>query len=198
MTGLLALSRAIDGLTRFVGFHLRWLILAAVLVSTVNAIIRKVFDSSSNAWLEMQTLLFGIAFLGAAAYVLQKNAHVRIDVISSRLSKRTRDWIDLFGHLFMLAPLTIIMVWLSVPFFWESYVNAEASSNAGGLPVWPYKLFVLVGFILLFAQMISEVIKRIAVLGGHLHEEDQHATNVAATLIDEAAHDDARIHEVKS
>jgi TRAP-type mannitol/chloroaromatic compound transport system permease small subunit len=186
MQTFLGLSRVIDAVTRFIGFHVRWLILAAVLVSAINAFIRKLFDSSSNAWLEMQTLLFGIAFMAAAAYVLQKNAHVRIDVISSRLSKRARDWIDLLGHLFMLAPLCIVMVWLSGPFFLESYVNDEGSSNAGGLPVWPYKLFVLIGFILLFAQMLSEVIKRVAVLTGHLQEEDQHATHAAATMVEEA------------
>ena len=186
MQGLLALSRAIDAVTRFIGYHVRWLILAAVLVSAVNAIVRKTFDTSSNAWLEMQSLLFGIAFMSAAAYVLQKNAHVRIDVISSRLSKRKRDWIDLFGHIFMLAPICIIMVWLSGPFFTEAFFNDEASSNAGGLPVWPFKLFVLIGFVLLTVQMISEVIKRIAVLSGHLHEEDEHASNAATTLIEEA------------
>jgi TRAP-type mannitol/chloroaromatic compound transport system permease small subunit len=186
MQALLALSRTIDQITRFVGFHARWLILAAVIVSAGNAFIRKIFDSSSNAWLEMQTLLFGIAFMVAAAYVLQKNAHVRIDVISSRLSKRTRDCIDLAGHLFMLAPLCIIMVWMAVPFFLASYAEHEGSSNAGGLPVWPYKLFVLVGFSLLLAQMASEVIKRIAVLSGAMQEEDQHAPNAATTLIDEA------------
>lgn len=186
MQGLLALSRSIDAVTRFIGYHVRWLILAAVIVSSVNAIIRKLFDSSSNAWLEMQTLLFGIAFMSAAAYVLQKNAHVRIDVISSRLSKRTRDWIDLFGHIFMLAPLCVIMLWLSGPFFMEAFQNNEASSNAGGLPVWPFKLFVLIGFVLLFAQMLSEVIKRIAVLSGLLQEDDEHAGNAATTPIDEA------------
>jgi TRAP-type mannitol/chloroaromatic compound transport system permease small subunit len=185
MAGLLALSRVIDAVTRFIGYHVRWLILAAVLVSTVNAIIRKLFDTSSNAWLETQTLLFGVAFMSAAAYVLQKNAHVRIDVVSSRLSKRSRDWIDLFGHLFMLAPLTVIMVWLSGPFFLESFLDSEASSNAGGLPVWPFKLFVFVGFALLFAQMISEAVKRAAVLSGHLEEQDHEGENVATTLIAE-------------
>lgn len=185
MAGLLALSRVIDAITRFIGYHVRWLILAAVLVSTVNAIIRKLFDTSSNAWLEAQTLLFGIAFMSAAAYVLQKNAHVRIDVVSSRLSKRTRDWIDLVGHLFMLAPLTIVMAWLSGPFFLESYLESEASSNAGGLPVWPFKLFVLIGFALLFAQMLSEVIKRAAVLSGHLQEHEHESENAATTLIAE-------------
>jgi TRAP-type mannitol/chloroaromatic compound transport system permease small subunit len=186
MHSLLAISRTIDAITRFLGFHVRWLILAAVLVSAANAFIRKIFDSSSNAWLEMQTLLFGIAFMVAAAYVLQKNAHVRIDVVSSRLSKRTRDWIDLFGHLFMLAPLCIIMVWMGIPFFLDSYAEHEASSNAGGLSVWPYKLFILIGFVLLLVQMISEVIKRIAVISGALEEEDQHAPNAATTPIDEA------------
>jgi TRAP-type mannitol/chloroaromatic compound transport system permease small subunit len=175
MQQLLSLSRAIDGATGFIGFHVRWLILAAVIVSAVNAIIRKAFDYSSNAWLETQSLLFGIAFMCAAAYVLQKNAHVRIDVVSSRLSKSTRDWIDLAGHLFMLAPLCVIMVWLAGPFVVESYIGNEGSTNAGGLPVWPFKLFVLVGFLLLFAQMISEVIKRIAVLSGALMEDQADA-----------------------
>jgi TRAP-type mannitol/chloroaromatic compound transport system permease small subunit len=170
MAGLLALSRAIDAVTRFIGFHVRWLILVAVVVSAVNAIIRKLFDSSSNAWLELQWLLFGAVFMLAAAYVLQNNAHVRIDAVSSRLSRRTRNWIDLFGHLFMLAPLCIILIWLSAPFFWNSFVEGESSSNAGGLIVWPSKFFVLAGFVLLFAQMISEVIKRIAILRGDIVE----------------------------
>lgn len=181
MAGLLGLSKCIDAVTRFVGFHVRWLILVTVVVSALNAIIRKLFDSSSNAWLELQWLLFGAVFMLAAAYVLQKNAHVRIDVVSSRLKKRTRDWIDLLGHIFMLAPLCIILGWLSVPYFWESFSNNEISSNAGGLPVWPSKLFVLLGFILLFAQMVSEVIKRIAVLSGRLPEEDLAAPRATTT-----------------
>jgi len=184
MTGvvvqLLGLSRVIDAVTRIVGYHVRWLILVTVIVSALNAIIRKTFDSSSNAWLELQWLLFGAVFMLAAAYVLQKNGHVRIDVMSSRLRKRTRDWIDLFGHFFMLAPLCIVLFWLSVPFFWESFSTNEISSNAGGLPVWPSKLFVLTGFILLFAQMISEVIKRVAALTGQLREDDLAATHAAA------------------
>ena len=179
---LLSLSRVIDAVTRFIGYHVRWLILAAVLVSATNAIIRKAFDSSSNAWLEAQWLLFGAVFMLAAAYVLQKNGHVRIDVVSSRLSKNTRDWIDLICHLVMLAPLAVIMIRLSWPFFLESFNNNEISSNAGGLAVWPSKFFVLAGFCLLFAQMISEVIKRIAVLSGNLHEEDMHATHAEPSV----------------
>ena len=167
---LLGLSRAIDALTVFVGYHVRWLILVAVLVSATNAIIRKTFDMSSNAWLELQWLLFGAVFMLAAAFTLQRNAHVRIDVVSSRLSKRTRDVIDLLGHLLMLAPITLILLWLSGPFFLESFRGGEMSSNAGGLPVWPAKLVILIGLVLLFLQMISEVIKRSAVLAGVIHD----------------------------
>jgi TRAP-type mannitol/chloroaromatic compound transport system permease small subunit len=172
MGALLAFSRMIDALTHFVGYNVRWLILVAVLVSAVNAIIRKAFDMSSNAWLELQWQLFGAVFMLAAAYTLQKNAHVRIDVISSRLSKRARDIIDLICHLVMLAPITLIIIWLSGPFFWESYVGSEGSSNAGGLLVWPAKLVILAGFALLFLQMISEVIKRAAVLGGVISDPE--------------------------
>jgi TRAP-type mannitol/chloroaromatic compound transport system permease small subunit len=169
---LLALSRTIDAVTAFIGYHVRWLILAAVIVSAVNALVRKAFDISSNAWLELQWFLFGAVFMLAAAYTLQKNAHVRIDVVSNRLTKRTRDWIDLACHLLMLLPLTLIMVWLSFPFFWESYLGNEQSNNSGGLTVWPSKFFVLAGFILLFLQAISEIIKRIAVLNGTIDEPE--------------------------
>ena len=170
MAALLRLSRMIDAVTRFIGYHVRWLILAAVLVSAINAVIRKVFDASSNGWLELQWLLFGAAFMLAAACTLQKNAHVRIDVVSSRLSKRTRDVIDLICHLVMLLPLTVIMMWLSVPFFWESFAGNEGSPNAGGLIVWPSKFFILSGFALLFLQVISEAIKRVGVLSGAIAE----------------------------
>ena len=163
---LLRLSGAIDRLTEFVGRQVRWLILAAVVVSAVNAIIRKAFDTSSNAWLELQWYLFGAVFMLAAAYVLQKNAHVRIDAAASRFSKRTRDWIDLCGHVFFLLPLCLLMVWLGVPFFWEAFRDGEISSNAGGLLVWPSKLFIAAGFLLLLAQAFSEIIKRWAVIRG--------------------------------
>lgn len=172
MGALLAISKAIDAVTRFIGYHVRWLILLAVVVSAANAIMRKTFDMSSNAWLELQWLLFGAVFMLAAAYTLQRNAHVRIDVVASRLSKRTRDWIDLFGHLVMLGPITFIIIWLSVPFFWDSFRSGEVSTNAGGLIVWPAKFLVLAGFVLLFLQMISETIKRIAVLAGALPDPE--------------------------
>ena len=161
---LLAASRLIDGVTAFIGRQLRWLVLAAVLISAANAVFRKSFNISSNAWLELQWLLFGAVFMLAAAYTLQKNAHVRIDVVSSRFSKRSRDIIDLLGHLFMLLPLTGICVWLSWPFFLESFREGEVSSNAGGLPVWPAKLLILAGMMLLLLQALSEIIKRAAVL----------------------------------
>jgi TRAP-type mannitol/chloroaromatic compound transport system permease small subunit len=167
---LLAASRAIDAVTGFIGHHLRWLVLATVLVSAVNAVVRKLFDVSSNAWLELQWYLYGAVFLLAAAYVLQRNGHVRIDVVSSRLSERTRQWIDLFCHVLMLLPLVLIMIWLCWPFVIESYRSGEVSSNAGGLIVWPSKLFILLGFALLLLQAISEIIKRIGFLTGALQE----------------------------
>ena len=167
---LLALSRLIDAVTAFFGRNVKWAILAAILVSAGNAILRKAFDLSSNAWLELQWLLFGAAFMLAAAYTLQWNAHVRIDVVSSRLSKRTRDVIELLGHLFILAPFTLVLLWLSWPYFHESYVEGEVSSNAGGLPVWPAKLFIFAGFHLLFLQLVSEVIKRTAILAGRMDD----------------------------
>jgi len=168
MNALLALSRVIDAVTAFVGHHVRWLILAAIAVSAGNAILRKAFDISSNAWLELQWLLFGAAFMLAAAYTLQRNAHVRIDIVSSRLSRRARNVIDLLGHLLFLAPVSLILLWLAVPYFLESHVSGEVSSNAGGLPVWPAKLMIAAGAALLALQMLSEVIKRGAVLMGRL------------------------------
>ncbi|HET6158927.1 MAG TPA: TRAP transporter small permease subunit [Dongiaceae bacterium] len=177
MQALLAVSRAIDAVTGFIGHHIRWLILAAVLVSAVNAIIRKLFDISSNAWLELQWYLFGAVFMMAAAYVLQRNGHVRIDVVSNRLSERTREWIDLFCHILMLLPLVLAMIWLTIPFVAESYQGHEISTNAGGLVVWPSKLFILLGFVLLLFQVISEVIKRVGFLTGALKEAEPEATH---------------------
>ncbi|MFN4140690.1 TRAP transporter small permease subunit [Aestuariivirga sp.] len=167
---LLGLSRVIDAVTAFLGRQVRWLILLAIVVSAANSVLRKAFDTSSNAWLELQWLLFGAAFMLAAAYTLQKNAHVRIDVLSSRFSKRKRDIIDLFGHLFILGPFAIILLWLSAPYFVDSFREGEASSNAGGLPVWPAKFLIFAGMLLLVLQMVSEVIKRALVLAGIIHE----------------------------
>lgn len=170
MKALLALSHIVDRINEFLGRAIAWLILAAVLVSAGNAIIRKAFDMSSNAWLELQWYLYGAVFLVAAAYTLQRNEHVRIDFVSNLLSKRVRDWIELFGHVFFLLPFTGLMVYLAWPWFWRSFNSAEISPNAGGLILWPAKIMVLIGFVLLTAQALSEIIKRIAILRGDIEE----------------------------
>jgi len=170
MTALLRLSSAIDAVTAFIGRSVSWLILVAVLVSAGNAIIRKLFDASSNAWLELQWYLYGAVFLLAAAYTLQRNEHVRIDIATSGLSKKTRDWIDLLGHIFFLLPFCFLMVYLGWPFFWNAFQNGETSLNAGGLTIWPAKLLILVSFILLTAQGFSEIIKRWAVIKGLIED----------------------------
>jgi TRAP-type mannitol/chloroaromatic compound transport system permease small subunit len=174
MGSLLALSRLIDRINEFVGRNVSWLVLAAVLISAGNATIRKMFDMSSNAWLEVQWYLFGAVFMLAAGYTLRKNEHVRIDVVAGNLSKRTRDWIDLFGHFLFLLPFCIMMTYLAWPFFWRSFSSGEMASNAGGLIIWPAKLSILLGFVLLTAQAVSEIIKRIAVLRGIINEEPGH------------------------
>lgn len=180
---LISLSRAIDAVNAFIGRRIAWLILVAVLVSATNAIIRKAFSISSNAWLELQWYLYGAVFLLAAAYTLQKNEHVRIDFVSNMLKKRTRDWIDLFGHIFFLLPFTILVFYLSVPWLMKSINSGEVSANAGGLLLWPAKSFVVIGFALLTAQAISEIIKRIAVIRDLIPEPyEQH--DVPAAVLD--------------
>ncbi|MGQ4273597.1 TRAP transporter small permease subunit [Terrihabitans sp. B22-R8] len=164
MTSLLAVSRGIDWLTALIGRAVSWLILLVVLVSAGNAVVRKAFNISSNGWLEIQWYLFGAIFMLAAAWSLQKNEHIRVDIVSGNLQRRTRDWIDLIGHIFMLLPFTALMIWLLVPYVKNSFVSGEHSPNAGGLLLWPAKSLLLFGFILLFAQGISELIKRAAIL----------------------------------
>lgn len=166
MASLLGLSRLVDGINEFIGRHVSWLILVAVLISAGNATIRKAFDISSNAWLELQWYLYGTVFMLAAAYTLLKNEHIRIDIISNMLSKQTRDRVDLFCHIFFLLPFCILMVWLAWPWFVRSFVSGEISANAGGLILWPAKFMVLLGFVLLTAQALSEIIKRWAVIKG--------------------------------
>lgn len=168
MTPLIELSRRIDRFTAWLGKAVAWLILVAVLVSAGNAVVRKAFDLSSNAWLELQWYLFGAVFMLAAAWTLQKNEHVRIDVLSSRFTQRTRLWIDLICHLLFLMPFVVLMVWLSWPFFWRSWTTGEQSMNAGGLVMWPAKLLILLGFVVLVAQGLSEIIKTWAILRGDL------------------------------
>jgi TRAP-type mannitol/chloroaromatic compound transport system permease small subunit len=170
MGALLAISRAIDRANALIGRLVMWLILAATLVSAGNAISRKAFDLSSNAFLELQWYLFGAAYLFAAAYTLQRNEHIRIDIVSNHLPKAARHAIELFGHVFMLLPFCVLMVWETWPNMMESYRIGEGSSNFGGLIVWPAKACIVAGFALLFLQGISELIKRIAVIAGAIPE----------------------------
>ena len=165
---LLRISRVIDRATAFIGQSVTWLILLSVLVSAGNATSRKLFSLSSNAWLELQWYLFAAAYLLAAAYTLQRNGHVRIDIISNLLPKRIRNWIDIFGHAVMLLPFAILMVWEITPWFVESYRIGEVSANYGGLTLWPAKGLLLAGFFLLAIQAVSEIIKRIAVMQGRI------------------------------
>ncbi len=166
MGALLKLSGLIDALNERVGRRSYWLILVMVLVSAGNASVRYAFDRSSNAWLEIQWYLFSAVFLLGAGYTLLHNQHVRIDVISGRLSKRARAWIDVLGTLVFLLPMAIAIMWMSWPVFVQSFELQEGSSNAGGLIVWPARLLVPVGFFLLVLQGISELIKRVAFLRG--------------------------------
>lgn len=166
MSTFLKLSTSIDRVTGWIGRSAAWLILVAVLVSAGNAIIRKAFGISSNAWLELQWYLFGAVFMLAASWTLARDEHVRIDVVTTHLSQRTRYWIDVVCHILFLIPFAVLMVWLSWPFFFNSFNSGEMSMNAGGLIVWPAKLLILAGFILFTAQGLSEIIKKIAVLRG--------------------------------
>jgi TRAP-type mannitol/chloroaromatic compound transport system permease small subunit len=166
VNGLLALSRAIDALTERVGRLVYWLILAVVLISAANATVRKAFNYSSNAYLEIQWYLFSVIFLFGAGYTFLRNEHVRIDIISGRLSARTQNWIDVIGIVFFLFPMSVIIMWLSWPLFVDSWVRHEVSTNAGGLIIWPARLMVPLGFALLIVQAVSELIKRVAFLTG--------------------------------
>ena len=172
MQALLVLSRGIDRVTAFVGKSVMWLILLAVLVSSGNAIVRKMFNWSSNSLLEMQWYLFGAAFMGAAAYTLQQNEHIRIDVFYGTRTRRTQHWIDLFGHVFFTLPFVVLMTWLLVPYALQAYNSGQISTNAGGLIIWPARAILAFGFALLIAQAISEIIKKIAVMQGLI--EDPH------------------------
>lgn len=174
MGGLLALSRGIDRVNLAVGRFISWLILAAVLISSGNAIIRKLFSISSNAWLEVQWYLFGaIVMLGAAATLI-RNEHVRVDVIYGAISDRARLWVDLFGLIFFLLPFVAFSAYLCWPVFWQSFQNGETSMNAGGLIRWPVRGVLFLGFAALTAQGFSELIKRIAALRGLIHYETKY------------------------
>lgn len=166
LRALLPASRAIDALNSRIGSWVSWLILAAVVVSSVNAVVRKAFDMSSNAWLELQWVLFSAVFLLCSPWTLMSNEHIRIDIVNNLLPKKLRNWIDLVGHAFFLLPLTIIMIVTGIPFFLKSWRIDEQSFSAGGLPQWPAKSLIMIGFTLLFLQGLSELVKRAAVMRG--------------------------------
>lgn len=192
MNPLLRLSRAIDALNERVGRTVFWLVLVAVLISAGNAVMRKAFNLSSNAFLEVQWYLFSAIFLLCAGYTLLRNEHVRIDLLSARLSPRARAWIDIAGTLLFLLPMALILLHLSWPVFADAYASNEMSGNAGGLVRWPVKLLMPIGFALLALQGVSELIKRIAFVAGH--GPDPLAAHQGKSTEQELAEEIARQH----
>ena len=192
MPFLLAFARAIDRLNGIVGRAAAWLVLAAVLISAGNAVARYALDLSSNAWLEIQWYLFSAIFLLGAGYTLLEGKHVRIDVLTARFSARTRAWMDIFGTVFFLLPMALIILTLSWPMFVQSYVGNEVSSDAGGLVRWYVKALIPAGFALLVLQGVSEIIKRIAFLRGELPAPDEPANAPAAGVAAPARDADSR------
>lgn len=185
MQVLLKFSKGVDALNAFIGRYVIWLILGSTLISGVNAVIRKVFDRSSNAYLEVQWYLFAAAFLLAAGYTLLNGEHVKIDVISGRLSKRKQIWIDVIGFTLFLTPVCLAILWYGIPFFLKGLQSGEMSSNAGGLIRWPVYLMMPLGFGLLLLQGWSELIKRVAFLQGLI--EDPTAKKLEKTAEEELA-----------
>lgn len=176
---MLKLSRIIDTLNERVGRAVIWLVLAATLISAGNALVRYGLNTSSNAWLEIQWYLFGLIFLLGAGYTLKHNGHVRIDVLHGRFSPRAKAWVDLLGGLLFLLPMSGVIAWLGWDFFLASYAVDETSPDAGGLPRWPIKLAVPLGFALLWLQGLSEVIKRAGVLWAGMALREEHVEEVA-------------------
>ena len=164
LKALLPVTQLIDAINTWIGKRVAWLLLLAVLVSAVNATVRKVFDTSSNSWLELQWVLFSAVFLLCSPWTLLANEHIRIDILNNLLPNRIRNTIELVGHAFFLLPLTVVMVITGIPFFLSSYQINEQSWNSGGLPQWPAKSLIMIGFGLLLIQGLSELVKRIAVM----------------------------------
>lgn len=191
MDWMLRIARAIDWVNERVGRTVLWLVLAAVLISAANAVVRKIFSVSSNAWLETQWYLFAAVFLLGSGYTFLRNAHVRIDFVSGRLSARMRSIIDIVGILLFLVPLCVLMINMSWPIFVRAWVSGEMSQNAGGLIRWPVYLMVPLGFTLLLMQSVSELIKRIAFLRGLIPDPialgADHAPQAALATGQEAA-----------
>jgi TRAP-type mannitol/chloroaromatic compound transport system permease small subunit len=183
MKTLLTISRAIDATNERIGRLLLWLVLIVVLVSAGNAMSRYLLNLASNAWLELQWYLFAAIFLGCAGYTLLHNEHIRIDVISSRLSRRTQIWIDILGTVFFLLPVSLFLLWLSWPIFMNAWTSGEVSNQAGGLIRWPARFMVPAGFFLLSLQGVSELIKRVAVLRGLIPDQMEHHADAALEII---------------
>jgi TRAP-type mannitol/chloroaromatic compound transport system permease small subunit len=178
LRALLGLSRAIDAFNTLIGRWVAWLIVVAVVISSANAIIRKIFDMSSNSFLELQWVLFSVVFLLCSPWTLLSNEHIRIDIINHSLPLRARGWIDMIGHLFFLLPFTIVMLWWSIPFFLTSLSQNEQSFSAGGLPQWPAKSLIMIACVMLMVQGLSEIIKRAAMMMGVI--PDSNATVISA------------------
>jgi TRAP-type mannitol/chloroaromatic compound transport system permease small subunit len=185
MGALLKFSNLMDRVSTWLGKYVIWLILASTVISGVNALVRKIFNFSSNAYLEVQWYLFAASFLIAAGYTLLNNEHVKIDVVSSRFSKETQIKIDIFGFVAFLFPMCLAILWYSIPFFYKGLVSGEVSSNAGGLIRWPVYAMMPLGFGLLLLQGVSELIKRVAFLQGLI--EDPTAKKVEKTAEEELA-----------
>lgn len=173
MHALIRFARFVDRTNTLIGTSVRWLVLAAVLVSTGNAVLRHALGLSSNAWLELQWVLIAAVFLLAAGYTLLHGAHVRVDVLYSRLSRRTQLWVDVFGTVFFLLPMALLIAWLAWPVFVTAFRSGEVSSNTGGLALWWARALVPLGFGMLALQGIAELIKRVAVLRGDLPDDQE-------------------------
>ncbi len=193
MQSLLKFSRAVDWLNAQVGKYVIWLILLSTVISGINAVVRKAFNYSSNAFLEVQWYFFAASFLLAAGYTLLNGEHVKIDVVSSRLSKRNQIWIDVIGFTLFLTPMCLAILWYGTPFFLNGFYSGEMSSNAGGLLRWPVYLMMPVGFALLLLQGFSELIKRVAFLKGLI--DDPTAKKVQKTAEEELAEAIRRLAE---
>jgi TRAP-type mannitol/chloroaromatic compound transport system permease small subunit len=200
MNALLRFSRLVDACTDLIGRILIWLILAAVLVSAGNAIVRKLFNTSSNALLEIQWYFYAAVFMLGAGYAFLKNAHVRIDFLSNRFSARARNWIDILGILVFLVPLCVMLIKMSWPLFENAWTSGEMSQNAGGLIRWPAYLMIPAGMALLLAQAASELVKRIAFLRGlipdpiaHAHAEHPGESEAEREIEEHAAHADEEV-----
>jgi TRAP-type mannitol/chloroaromatic compound transport system permease small subunit len=196
MGALLKFSQAVDRLNAFVGRWVIWLILGSTVISAINAIVRKVFNNSSNAYLEVQWYLFAAAFLLAAGYTLLNGEHVKIDVVSSHLSKRKQIWIDIIGFTLFLTPMCVVILYFAFPFFLQGFRSGEMSNNAGGLIRWPVYLMMPIGFTLLLLQGLSELVKRIAFLQGLIPDPTQKI--VAKTAEEELAEEIRRLAEQKT